>query len=250
MDVSHEFDTKLGARVAMSEVSMHVAPGEFVSIVGPSGCGKSTLLSIVAGFQTPSAGHAFIDGAVIAGPGAERGMVFQQHRLFPWMSVRSNVEFGPKMAGVETGERRRITDEVLELVGLSDVAESHTYELSGGMQQRAAIARALAAQPKVLLMDEPFSALDALTRERMQDEVLRIWERTGVTVLFVTHSVDEAVYVGTRVIAMKAHPGRIILDTPTPFAQAQGIEHRRRQPSFVTMRDELTELLRTTAFED
>jgi len=247
--ISHEFDSGDNLRVALTDVHLHVEPGEFVSIVGPSGCGKSTLLSIIAGYQQPTRGHAYINGEVITGPDADRGMVFQQHRLFPWMSVRANVEYGPRMAGVKKDERRAIGEEILELVGLLDVADRHTYELSGGMQQRAAIARALAIKPHVLLMDEPFSALDAFTRERLQDEVLAIWERTGVTVLFVTHSVDEAVYVGTRVVVMRAHPGRIIIDAPTPFAENRSIVGRRRRPEFSAMRDELTEALRTTAFE-
>lgn len=248
--ITHEFDSGDNMRVALTNVNLHISPGEFISIVGPSGCGKSTLLSIIAGYQEPTRGHAFINGEVITGPDADRGMVFQQHRLFPWMSVRENVEYGPKMAGIKKGERRAIGEEVLELVGLLEVADRRTYELSGGMQQRAAIARALANKPHVLLMDEPFSALDAFTRERLQDEVLSIWERTGVTVLFVTHSVDEAVYVGTRVVVMRAHPGEIIIDSPTPFAENGSIVGRRRLPEFSVMRDELTDALRTTAFEN
>lgn len=247
IDVTHVFDVGGNSRLAVQDVSLHVDAGEFVSVVGPSGCGKSTLLNILAGFARPWQGQALTDGAPVAGPGADRGMVFQQHRLFPWMSVRHNVEFGPRMAGASRGEATLIAMESLELVGLADVAERAPYELSGGMQQRAAIARALAGRPRVLLLDEPFSALDALTRERLQDELLRIWERSGVTVLFVTHSVDEAVYLSTRVVVMSAHPGEILLDSPMPWL-GQDPRHRRSDPRFGVLREQLSGILRTEAF--
>lgn len=249
IDVSQEFDTGRDLRVAVRHADLHVEPGEFVSIVGPSGCGKSTLLNIVAGFQEPTDGLALVDGDVVDGPGVDLGMVFQQHRLFPWMSVRENVEFGPLMAGRSKRERRAIGDEALELVGLSDVADRAPYELSGGMQQRAAIARALASHPRALLMDEPFSALDALTRERLQDELLAIWRRTGVTILFVTHSVDEAVYLSTRVVVMRAHPGEILLEQETPWRREDDPTHRRSDPRFGALREQLTETLKTTAYD-
>ena len=249
LDVSHEFDSVRDVRVAVRGVSLRIDPGEFVVIVGPSGCGKSTLLNIVAGFQEPSSGVALVDGIRVVGPGADRGMVFQQPRLFPWMSVRKNIEFGPLMAGRRPDERRRMSDDSLALVGLTDVADRAPYELSGGMQQRAAIARALANHPRVLLMDEPFSALDALTRERLQDELLAIWRRTGVTVVFVTHSVDEAVYLATRVIVMRAHPGEVILERRTPWTADGDLDNRRADPRFAALREEVTHVLRTSAFE-
>jgi ABC-type nitrate/sulfonate/bicarbonate transport system ATPase subunit len=207
-------------REALAPVDLDIAPGELLTILGPSGCGKSTLLGLVAGFLKPSSGSVTVDGRAVTGPGADRGVVFQQPRLFPWMSVRRNVEFGPRMAGVGGAARRAVAQEALALVGLSDVADRAPYELSGGMQQRAAIARALGGKPSVLLMDEPFAALDALTRERLQDELLRLWGGTGMTVLFVTHSVEEAAYLGTRVVTLSARPGRVVADRQLPRTRA------------------------------
>ncbi len=247
--VSQVFGKGRDRRPAVADVTLSIEPGEFVCIVGPSGCGKSTLLNLVAGFQKPSSGRVSVDGVIVTGPGAERGMVFQQHRLFPWMSVRENVEFGPRMAGVHRSARRVVADEILEMVGLADVRERATYELSGGMQQRAAIARALAAKPRVLLMDEPFAALDAMTRERLQEEIVRIWRATGTTVLFVTHSVDEAAFVGSRVVGMSAHPGRIRLDEPVPFAQ-EDRTHLRSTLGFVEFRDHLAGIVREAMATD
>jgi taurine transport system ATP-binding protein len=241
--VSQVFGKGRDRRQAIADVSLGVKPGEFVCIVGPSGCGKSTLLNLVAGFQRPSAGIVTVDGIAVDRPGADRGMVFQQHRLFPWMSVRENVEFGPKMAGVGSRQRRAASTQILEMVGLHDVRDRAPYELSGGMQQRAAIARALAARPRVLLMDEPFAALDAMTRERLQEEIVRIWRSTGTTILFVTHSVDEAAFVGSRVVGMSAHPGTIRLDEPVPFADADKT-HLRSTLAFVEFRDRLSGIVR------
>ncbi|GAA4056688.1 ABC transporter ATP-binding protein [Nonomuraea soli] len=195
---------------ALDGIDLAIEPGEFVAIVGPSGCGKSTLLRLVAGFARPTGGEVRVGGEPVAGPGPDRGMVFQQPRLFPWLSVRRNVAFGIRR---HPGRDARVA-ELLDLVGLADAARLRPYELSGGMQQRAAIARALAPDPGILLMDEPFAALDALTRERLQEELRRIWQQTGKTVLFVTHSVDEAVFLGTRVLVMSKRPGRIVLDLP------------------------------------
>jgi taurine transport system ATP-binding protein len=247
--VSQVFGAAGHERQALVDVSVDIAPGSFVGLVGPSGCGKTTLLNLVAGFAEPTEGRVLVDGEDVSGPGADRGMVFQQHRLFPWMSVRRNVEFGPRMAGLKAAQRRAIADEQLALVGLTDVADRATYELSGGMQQRAAIARALASRPRVLLMDEPFSALDALTRERLQDELISIWRTTGVTILFVTHSIDEAVYLSSRIVVLSAHPGRVLVDRPASFSASEGFEHSRRLPAFADLRDDLSTILRTTAFE-
>lgn len=245
--VTHAFENAKGSRVAVEDVSLHIAPGEFVCIVGPSGCGKSTLLNLIAGFTFPTEGDVLVDGSPIEGPGADRGMVFQQHRLFPWMSVRDNVEYGPRMAGVSKAERRRISGETLAMVGLLDVADRPPYELSGGMQQRAAIARALCAGPEILLMDEPFSALDALTRERLQDELIEIWQRTNITIVFITHSVDEALYLGSRVVSMSPHPGRIVADQNVSFSSRPDFRASRHDKLFIEMRDELSLALRSYA---
>lgn len=249
INATHRFLGGYGERVAFKNVSLEVEQGEFIAIVGPSGCGKSTLLNLIAGFQQPSSGQILVDEKQVNQPGADRGMVFQKHCLFPWMSVRENVEFGPRMAGVSRTDRRKVADEVLDLVGLRDVAKNATYELSGGMQQRAAIARALANRPKVLLMDEPFSALDAFTRERLQDELISIWQRTNTTILFVTHSVDEAVYLGTRIIAMKAHPGEVILDQAiSRSSQNRDREEYNKDLQLQSFKDHIAISLRTTAF--
>jgi len=244
--VTQTFGDGQARRTAVEDISLRIDPGEFVCIVGPSGCGKSTLLNLVAGFTTATTGTVEVDGVRVASPGADRGMVFQQHRLFPWMSIRRNVEFGPRLAGIDTSGRRAISDEILAMVGLSDVADRAPYELSGGMQQRAAIARALAGRPRVLLMDEPFAALDALTRERLQEEIVRIWRATGTTILFVTHSVDEAAFVGSRVLAMSAHPGRITLDEPVPFVDGNR-GSLRSSLDFVEFREHLSDVVRAAA---
>ncbi len=245
--VTQVFGEGRDERVAVEEVDLDIAPGELVCLVGPSGCGKSSLLNLVAGFAEPAVGRVLVDGVEVDGPGADRGMVFQHHRLFPWMSVRRNVEFGPRRAGVSKARSREIAEDQLALVGLADVADRPPYELSGGMQQRAAIARALAGRPRVLLMDEPFSALDALTRERLQDELIAIWRATGVTVVFVTHSVDEAVYLASRLLVLSAHPGRILVDRTVPFSSSARPTRSRTEPEFASTRDELSAVLRQTA---
>ena len=207
-----------GAAVdALDTVNLTIEPGEFVTLAGPSGCGKTTLLRLVAGFLRPSEGEVLVDGRTVTGPGPDRGVVFQQPNLFPWLTVRGNVELGPKLRGVGRAERRAVADRYLELVGLADFAGHRPYELSGGMQQRCQIARVLANDPDVVLMDEPFGALDALTRERLQNELLSIWRATGRTILFITHSVDEAVFLGSRVLVMSPRPGRVVLDRPAVF---------------------------------
>ncbi len=213
---------------ALAGIELHVASGEFVVILGPSGCGKTTLLRLIAGFQAPSDGEILVGGYPSHGPNADRGVVFQQPTLYPWLSVRENVEFGPRMRGVDKRARRQLADDYLKLVGLEGFEKGAPYELSGGMQQRAAIARVLINKPALLLMDEPLGALDALTREVMQDELLRIWREEGATVVFITHSVDEAIYLGTRVLVLSKRPGRIVLDRRFEFsAKAVGGEGRR-----------------------
>jgi len=203
---------------ALKDINLEIRDEEFVCLVGPSGCGKTTLLRIIAGLESPTTGRVIVDGNVVTGPDPRRGMVFQEYSLFPWQKVIDNIAFGLEMRGVGKEERRRIGERYLEMVGLSQFRDAYPYELSGGMRQRVAIARALANDPDVLLMDEPFGALDAQTRNRMQGELLSIWEQTKKTILFVTHSVDEAVYLSDRIVVLTPRPGSVreIVEIPWP----------------------------------
>jgi len=211
--VSKSYGTSSGDTVeALRPVSLDIEPGEFVALIGPSGCGKSTLLNIVAGFEAPSAGTVQVDGERVTRPDIRRGMVFQQYALFPWLSVRDNVAFGLRQKGVPRGEREAIAQRYLDLVGLSEFGDARPDALSGGMKQRVALARVFATEPGTILMDEPFGALDALTRGFLQQELLRIWREHRKTVLLVTHSVQEALFLATRVVVMTSRPGRIKLD--------------------------------------
>ncbi|KAA8884988.1 ABC transporter ATP-binding protein [Nocardia colli] len=194
---------------AIQDVSLDLRDGEFLVLVGPSGSGKSTLLDLLGGLSKPTSGEILLDGKPITGPGLDRGIVFQQYALLPWRTARGNIEFGLEAKGLRRKERRAIAEHYLELVGLTGFGDRYPHELSGGMKQRVAIARSLAFDPEVLLMDEPFAALDAQTRESLQDELLRIWRATGKTVLFITHGIDEAVYLGQRVAVLTSRPGRI-----------------------------------------
>lgn len=194
---------------AIEDMSFEVSDQEFLCLLGPSGCGKSTMLEMLAGLEAPTAGQILLDGEPIRGPDPKRGMVFQSHALFPWRTVRENIEFGPEMRGTERVARREQASELIELVGLQGFEAALPREISGGMAQRVAVARALANEPEVLLMDEPFGALDAQTREELQGEITRIWRETLTTVVFVTHSVQEAVLLGDRIIVMASHPGRL-----------------------------------------
>ncbi len=207
--VSKRFGAGAAAVHALNPINLAVGVGEFLALVGPSGCGKSTLLNIVAGFETPTTGRVTLDGKIITGPGSERGVVFQQGALFTWMTVQDNVAFGPRALGKSVAEARDIAAKYVELVGLTGFAARYPYELSGGMQQRVGIARALANEPEVLLMDEPFAALDQQTRELLQEEIRTIWRRTGKTILWITHSIEEALFLATHVVVMTARPGRI-----------------------------------------
>jgi ABC-type nitrate/sulfonate/bicarbonate transport system ATPase subunit len=207
--VSKRFGAGIDAVDALRPVDIAVRGGEFITIVGPSGCGKSTLLNIVAGFETPTTGRVTLDGATIKGPGPERGVVFQQGALFTWMSVLDNVAFGPRALGMGAVESREVARRYIDLVGLKGFDKRYPYELSGGMQQRVGIARALANEPAVLLMDEPFAALDQQTRELLQEEIRAIWQRTQKTILWITHSIEEALFLATHVVVMTARPGRI-----------------------------------------
>ncbi|WP_299876575.1 taurine ABC transporter ATP-binding protein [uncultured Sulfitobacter sp.] len=219
-NLSMRFDLPDGGHVqALQDVSLDLKAGELLSVLGPSGCGKTTLLNIVAGFLAPTGGVMTLNGHQITGPDAERGMVFQQGALFEWMSVRENVGFGPSMKGMPKNDKAEIVDHLLDVVGLQDFKEKAVYELSGGMQQRVALARCLANDPDVILMDEPLGALDALTREKMQSLVLKLWKETGKTIILITHSVEEALLLGERLIVMAPRPGRIHKEYRLPFAE-------------------------------
>jgi NitT/TauT family transport system ATP-binding protein len=222
-EVGKQFDGAQGPVRALSDISFDVSPGEFVCIVGPSGCGKTTLFRIIAGLEPPTTGSVRLDGTPVEGPGTDLGLVFQEYHLFPWRTVAGNVGFGPEQAGVPTDERDRRVRKLLELVGLSGVAESYPRDLSGGMKQRVALARALALDPGLLLMDEPFGAVDAQTKKMLQDELLDIWRETGKTILFVTHDVEEAVKLADRILVMAKEPGRIreVVDVDLPRPRAR-----------------------------
>ncbi|MEC5387533.1 ABC transporter ATP-binding protein [Uliginosibacterium sp. H3] len=229
--------------VALEDISLDVKAGEFLALVGPSGCGKSTLLDLLGGLTTPTSGRLLLDGKPITGPARDRGIVFQQYALYPWRTAQQNIEFGLEVAGVARAERREKAAHYLALVGLSAFADRYPHELSGGMKQRVAIARSLAYEPEVLLMDEPFAALDAQTREGLQVELLRIWRRTGKTILFITHSIDEAVVLGQRVAVITARPGRIKQVVDIPDALHSETEDVRSLPLFGEVRHRIWELL-------
>jgi NitT/TauT family transport system ATP-binding protein len=212
---------------AIDNLALAVDEGEFVSIVGPSGCGKTTLLHIIGGFEKPTAGRLAVFGREISGPGPDRGVMFQEFSLYPWRTVIGNVGWGLEVRGLPKAERLRIAERYLEMVGLSPFRDHYPAELSGGMKQRVALARTLAFDPKLLLMDEPFGALDAQTREIMQEELQRIYERNRKTVVFVTHDIDEAIYLGDRVLVFSARPGRIKKDVRIDLARPRAIEIKK-----------------------
>jgi ABC-type nitrate/sulfonate/bicarbonate transport system ATPase subunit len=219
-DISMTFVTRRGSVVAIEHVSLEIPDAHFACIVGASGCGKSTLLNIIAGLIRATSGSVLVDGREIEGPGEDRGMVFQRYTLYPWLRVRENIEFGPKLKGVPKAQRREISERLLDEMSLGAFAHSYPKELSGGMQQRVAIARALANDPSVLLMDEPFGALDALTRASAQRFLTEVWEQHRRTIAFVTHDIDEAIYLGDTIFVMSPHPGRlreiVKVDLPRP----------------------------------
>ena len=234
------------ATLALTPTDLSFARGDFVCIVGPSGCGKTTLMQTLAGFLKPTGGTVSVGGVPVTGPGPDRGVVFQHAALFPWKTVADNAGFGPAMRGLPRAERRARVEYWLNSVGLWEFRNRYPYQLSGGMQQRLAIARALANEPDILLMDEPFGALDALTREKMQEELHAVWKRRGMTVLFITHSVDEAVYLGTEVVVMSQRPGRILQRIPAPFARLAGERDIRRIKAgsdFVSLRERVLSLI-------
>lgn len=245
--LSMRFDLPNGSSVqALKDVSLEIGSGEMVSILGPSGCGKTTLLNIIAGFLAQTSGEVRMNGHAVTGPDAERGMVFQKGALFEWMSVRENVEFGPKMKGTPLSERRAIADRLLETVGLRDFKDKAVYELSGGMQQRVALARCLANDPDLILMDEPLGALDALPREKMQGLVLKLWKETRKTVVLITHSVEEALLLGERLIVMAPRPGRIYKEYRLPFAERgvnADLREVKKSEGFAETRDEILAMI-------
>ena len=242
-DVSVVFGSGPGAHVAVDQASLEVSPGEFVCILGPSGCGKSTLLNAVAGYVKPTVGSVTVDGELIEKPGPDRGMVFQQYSLFPWKTVHENVAFGPRLAGHSALEATRTANTFLAMVGLTAFADRYPEELSGGMKQRVGIARALANYPSVILMDEPFGALDAQTRAMMQENLLGLWSKFRNTVLFVTHDVDEAVFLADRVVVMSASPGKIIADIAVDLERPRDFEIATH-PRFVEIKRQCIEAIR------
>jgi NitT/TauT family transport system ATP-binding protein len=239
--VTKSFSVGRETLVALDAIDFDVREGEFLTLVGPSGCGKSTLLDLISGLSEPSSGEIRLGGRPVNGPGLDRGVVFQQYALFPWRTALANVAFGLETKGVPRRERLARSRDVLDLVGLSAFADRYPHQLSGGMKQRVAIARSLAYEPEVLLMDEPYAALDAQTREALQDQLIDIWRRTGKTIVFITHSIEEAIYLGQRVAVMTSRPGRIkqVLDVELPEA-----DDVRSTPEFAAQRHEVWQLLR------
>jgi NitT/TauT family transport system ATP-binding protein len=239
-EISLSYRTQSGERLlALDNINLQVRAGEFVCIVGPSGCGKSTLLHLVAGLHSQTSGEILVDGKPVQGPGTDRILIFQEHGLFPWLTVGENIEFGMKMKGVPKTERRDKVRHYLRLVHLAKFEKSYIHQLSGGMRQRVAIARALATEPDVLLMDEPFAALDAQTRDLLHDELERIWSETGRTIIFVTHNVREAVRLGDRVVLLTFRPGRVKSEFPIHLPRPRHLEDPEVA---LTARDVLAEL--------
>ncbi|HUN68991.1 MAG TPA: ABC transporter ATP-binding protein [Burkholderiales bacterium] len=238
------FDPYAGAHVtAVRDVSLEVREGEFVSIVGPSGCGKTTILNMIAGFIPISSGEILLDGRAIDGPGPDRGVVFQSFALFPWKTVLENVAFGPRMRGLPKGECEKIAREYLEIVGLGHVAARYPAELSGGMQQRVGVVRALANNPEVLLMDEPFASVDAQTRMTLQEELTRIWMERRPTIVFITHDVEEAVFLANRVVALSK--GRVLKEIDVPLPRPRAWERLMEDAAFKALSREVLNLVRS-----
>ncbi|HVQ68125.1 MAG TPA: ABC transporter ATP-binding protein [Bradyrhizobium sp.] len=236
---------------ALVDINLQIEEGEFVCLLGPSGCGKSTLLKIIAGLIPATSGRITINGRPVSGPGPERAVVFQDYALFPWMTVRDNVEFGLEARRLPLAQRREVSSRLLKVVGLSDFAERFPHQLSGGMKQRVSIARALAVDPSLLLMDEPFGALDAQTRQLLQDELLRIWREYRKTVVFVTHSIEEAIYLSDRIVVMTARPGRVkqivVVSEARPRDMASADMNQRQREVRAVLNEEIA---RAAALEE
>jgi ABC-type nitrate/sulfonate/bicarbonate transport system ATPase subunit len=239
--VSKSFALNATTVEALRDISLVVEPGAFVTLVGPSGCGKSTLLRLIAGLDSADGGNIRVGGRPVSGPGLDRGMVFQDHRLFPWLTVERNILLGLRKALYPEPHKRKIVRDLIALVGLTGFEHAQPHQLSGGMSQRAAIARALAPRPDVLLLDEPFGALDSLTRTHLQTEFLRIWRHEGITMLMVTHDVEEAVFLSDRVVVIEPRPGRIKRSVDIPLDKPR----RRSDPAFIALKDEILDLLAT-----
>jgi NitT/TauT family transport system ATP-binding protein len=247
--LSKVFDTPQGPITALKNINFKTYKREFVCVIGASGCGKSTLIRMLAGLETSTAGQILVDGAPVQGPGPDRGMVFQGYTLFPWRTVKRNVSFGLEMAGRGRTYSEEQAMEWIDLVGLTKFANSYPHQLSGGMKQRVAIARALATQPRILLMDEPFGALDAQTRARMQSYLMEIWKNIDVTVLFITHDLDEAIYLADRILVLKAHPGEVqeLIEVPVPQPRS---EDQLLSPEFLATKKRLEELIHPPRAEE
>ena len=246
-NVSMRFDLPNGTHVqALKDINLELKTGELMSVLGPSGCGKTTLLNIVAGFLAPTEGKITLNNETVLGPASDRGMVFQQGALFEWMSVSENIAFGPRMKNTPAARIKEIVDHLLTTVGLQDFGEKAVYELSGGMQQRVALARCLANEPEVILMDEPLGALDALTREKMQGLVLKLWKETGKTIILITHSVEEALLLGERLLVMAPRPGRVHKEYRLPFAEKgvdQDLREVKKEAEFGEKREEILSMI-------
>ena len=242
-DLGKKFNTPTGEILALNKINLQIHRREFITVIGPSGCGKTTLIRILAGLDFPTSGKVLLEGRKMEGPGAERGMVFQDYTLFPWLSVKKNVMFGPEIKGLGTLKAEAEAMEWLEMVGLAKFADAYPGQLSGGMKQRVAIARSLANRPEILFLDEPFGALDAQTRSSMQAYLLKIWQNVDVTVFFVTHDLDEAVYLSDRILVLRANPGEIdeLIEVPVPRPRDPG---QFLTPEFLATKKRLEELIR------